>query len=40
MTSLAGEHGDLAAMMSIMRDQVPEEASDIRAEAFDAAVSF
>jgi hypothetical protein len=37
---LAGQHGDLTAVVSIVRDQIGEESGNIRAKAFDAAAGF
>jgi hypothetical protein len=38
MAELAGEHGDLATMVGIVRDQVTEKSGDIGTKAFDAAI--
>src|SRR5579862_3026260 len=37
---LTGEHGDLSAMVSVVCDQIAEEAGDIRAKAFDPTVGL
>ena len=38
MAELAGEHGDLAAVVGIMRDEITEETCCVGFEAFDAAI--
>src|SRR5271165_3873291 len=38
MAELPRQHGDLSAMMSVMRDEVAEKSSHVGAETFDAAI--
>ncbi len=40
VSSLTGEHGDLSAMMSVVRDQVAEEAGGVRTKALNAAIAI
>ncbi len=40
MPQSPGQHGDLTAMMSIVRDQVSKEARDIRLEALNLSVAI
>jgi hypothetical protein len=40
MAELAGEHGDLAAVVSIVRDQAAEKSRDIGTKAFHAAIAL
>src|SRR5258708_5124868 len=39
MSNLPREHGDLSAVMRVVRDQITKEAGYIRAKAFDASVA-
>src|ERR1700690_1888032 len=39
VSRLAGQHGDLSAVVGIVRDQIREETSHVRTKAFDAAVA-
>src|SRR5262249_32910087 len=38
VSELACQHSDLAAVVSIVRDEVAEEGSDVRPKAFNAAI--
>ena len=40
MASLTGEHADLAAMMSVVGDEIAEETGYVRSESFYPAVVF
>ncbi len=39
MADLSRQHGDLPAVVGVVRDQVPEKSSCVGAEAFDAAIA-
>jgi hypothetical protein len=40
VSGLAGQHRDLPAMVSVVRDQITEETGDVGAKAFDPAIGF
>src|SRR5882762_9645748 len=40
VSHLTSEHGDLAAVVGIVRDEVPKESSHIGAKTLDAAIAF
>ena len=40
MAELAGQHGDLPAVMGVVRDEISDKAGDIRAKTLDSAIAL